>query len=258
MSTNVALNSIAQWTKAWALSEGLKLQFDREVTSTNTLAKNDSNPITKPLLERAGDFVSDPTLYLAESQSAGRGRGSNTWISASDALFSTWSFALAFPPQPILSPLIGLALFESASTAFPGLDFSLKAPNDLFLGENKIAGLLIETVMIGSEVTCVVGLGFNAVSAPQDLKAQAIGLGDRLNSSLTESDWVRFLNLWKTNLSLAMKDGRSDLLRMDVRLRLVAALNLHPRHQSAEDRVLEIDEFGQIQTASRKILWHEL
>ncbi len=245
----------ASWTKSWALASGLKLQFDRETASTNTLAKNDTNTLTKPTLDHVGDFVSDPTLYIAETQSAGRGRGSNIWTSTSGALLSSWAYALSFPPQPILSPLIGLALFDAAKTAFPGLDFNLKAPNDLYLGSKKIAGLLIETVMTGADVACVIGLGFNAGSAPADLSAQATGLSDVLSSPLTESDWVRFLNLVRTNFNLAVKDGRSDLLRSDVRLRLVAALNLHPLLQ---ERVLEIDEFGQIQTASRKIYWHQL
>lgn len=247
-ATNVAL-----WTKAWALKEGLKVQFDSETASTNSLAKDDANPLTKPIVDSGS--ISEPTLYLTEVQTAGRGRGKNSWTGVSGSLLSTWSYALKFPPQPILSPLVGLALYNAASTAFPGVLFNLKAPNDLYIGEKKLAGLLIETVMTGEEVTCAIGLGFNAGQAPKDLETQATGLSDHFKGELNETAWIRFLTLLKENFAHAVKDARSDMMRMDVRTRLVNALNLHPL---LKEPVLVIDELGQIHTPSRTIFWHEL
>jgi BirA family transcriptional regulator, biotin operon repressor / biotin---[acetyl-CoA-carboxylase] ligase len=244
---------IAFWTKHWALGQGLKIQYEVETGSTNSLAKNDTSAATKPVLENGS--MSEPTLYLAEKQTAGRGRGKNTWTTTDGALLSTWSFALAFPPQPILSPLVGLALFQAASTSFPGVLFNLKAPNDLYIGERKLAGLLIETVVVGNEITCAIGLGLNADRAPAGFEAQATGLSEHFSGQLNEAAWLRFLNLWKENLMHAVKDSKSESLRMDVRTRLVNALNLHPL---LKEPVLIVDEAGQIITPSRTIKWHEL
>ncbi|RYZ64404.1 MAG: hypothetical protein EOP05_22100 [Proteobacteria bacterium] len=253
MSLSSPAPAVASWTKTWALKEGLKVQFEAQTSSTNSLAKDDSNPVTKPTLESG--HVSEPTLYLSEVQTAGRGRGTHTWSGAPGALFSTWSYALNFPPQPILSPLVGLALYNAASTAFPGVLFNLKAPNDLYIGEKKLAGLLIETVMTGDEVVCAIGLGLNAGHAPQELEAQATGLSDHFKGELNEAAWTRFLTLVKENFAHAVKDARSDSMRMDVRTRLVNALNLHPL---LKEPVLVIDEFGQIHTPSKTIFWHQL
>lgn len=244
---------VALWTKAWALQVGLKLQFDENTKSTNASAKDDQSPITKPVL--TSGFVSAPTLYLTTSQSQGRGRGANSWTTAEDALLSTWSYATSFPPQPILAPLVGLALFEAASTAFPEVAFNLKAPNDLYIGDRKAAGLLIESVLIGTEVTCAIGLGFNVANAPEDLAKSATHLCAHLRSPLTEEAWTRFLNLWSEKLAQAVKDSRSDMLRSDIRARLVAALNLHPL---LAEPILEVDEFAQLLTPSGRIYWHQL
>lgn len=242
---------IAQWTKAWAINQSLKMQYDSQTESTNQNAKSDLNPLTKPALFNGP--VSEPALYLTEKQTGGRGRGSNTWSSTPGQLLSTWSYALAFPPQPILSPLIGLATYEAATTAFPGVNFNLKAPNDLYIGDKKVAGLLVETVQTGADIVCAIGLGFNVSQAPQDLAPQATALSSA--TTVTETNWSKFLSQLQTNFAQALKDSRSDLLRLEVRTRLVNALNLHPL---LKDPVLEIDELGQILTPSRRILWHEL
>lgn len=243
------LHSTAAVTLAWAQARGIDTWFSRETTSTNTIAKarvSGAGP------SRSGGVA---TLFLTERQTAGRGRGDHTWTTPPDALLSTWSFPLDFAPQPILSPLVGLALFNAAHSVFGEIAFNLKAPNDLYVGSQKIAGLLIETVMMGEAVTCAVGLGFNAGDAPDALASQATGLARHLSADAIRAHWPRFLDAWFDGLAQTFEAARLSELETETRARLAQALNLHPL---LKEKVLNVGPLGQIQTSSRLIDWSEL
>jgi BirA family biotin operon repressor/biotin-[acetyl-CoA-carboxylase] ligase len=218
----------------WARTKGLDAWFTPETTSTNAIAKSES--------------LHAPKLFICDEQTAGRGRGDHTWTTPSNSLLSTWAFPLSYAPQPILSPLAGLALFSAARLAHPALTFNLKAPNDLFLGDKKIAGLLIETVMVGSSVTCAVGLGFNAGDAPEGIST-ATGLAP------TPANWPVFLDAWYTGLGRALDLARRSELLADERVHLRDALNLHPH---LKEKVLNVGPLGQIETPTKQIDWHQL
>ena len=240
------MNSTAERTLVWARDRGLATWFAKETTSTNSIAKSHV---------AISGVEAKPTLFLTEQQTAGRGRGDHSWITPHGALLSTWSYPLNFAPQPILSPLVGLALFTAARSAFPGLPFNLKAPNDLYIGHQKIAGLLIETVMMGPSVTCAVGLGFNAGDPPEALAASAAGLAKFLPKEIIEQRWSIFLSAWIDGLEGAFASAKVSKLSEKAREHLLLALNLNPL---LTEPALAVGELGQIQTSSRLINWHEL
>ena len=66
------------------------------------------------------------------------------------------------PPAPALALAAGLALIEAVETAVPNAAVSLKWPNDLMLGDAKLAGILLERS--GDRV--VAGFGVNLAGAP--------------------------------------------------------------------------------------------
>ena len=242
-------------TKAWAEKQGLKIWAERETSSTNTIAKEDHREQTIPVLA-AGAKTSAPSLYLTEKQTGGRGRGENRWETPpTAALLSSWSFALAKAPQPVLSPLVGLALFEAAHATWPDLAFNLKAPNDLFIGSLKVAGLLIEAVDWGHSRHCVVGLGFNVSSHPAQILTSTSLLEALGESSFSNERWESFLTALSTNLHSAVIEGQSPALSASVRERLKQALNRHPL---LAEPILDVDELGQLRMASQTILWHQL
>src|SRR5438128_866535 len=121
--------SVYEWTAEWALKSNLKLWQAETCESTNSVAKNDSAMASAPSAVADASGVSEPTLYLTKEQTAGRGRGDNTWVTPKeDALLCSWSFAIGTVPQPVFSPLVGLALFEAAREAWRDVPFSMKAP----------------------------------------------------------------------------------------------------------------------------------
>ena len=245
--------NIYAWTRAWALDEGLKLWAEERVESTNSVAKDDASPITLPVLDR-GEDVSAPTLYLANHQSGGRGRGDHVWTTPPGSLLSSWSFALARVPQPIFSPLAGLALFEAALETWPEIAFNLKAPNDLFIDKKKVAGILIETIDRGPTRHTVVGVGLNVTASPPEIET-ATSITDHLKTPLTEATWRRFLSAWASRLREALHSGQRDGLSPSACERLKGALNRHPL---LREPILEVDERGQLRSSSRVIYWHEL
>lgn len=67
------------------------------------------------------------------------------------------------PPTPALALVAALALIEAVEAAAPGAPLSLKWPNDLMLGDAKLAGILLER----SGDLVVAGFGVNLAGAPQ-------------------------------------------------------------------------------------------
>ena len=258
MSQNQSGIDVFAWTNAWASETGLKLWSSDSVGSTNAVAKDETSKDLKPVLADRAKVHSAPTLYLTRKQTAGRGRGSNTWSQPEGStLYASWSFAVARVPQPIFSAVVGLALFEAASETWPLVPFSLKAPNDLYIEGKKTAGILIESVeSAGSTRECrtVVGVGMNIAERPADIP-EATCLADHLRSPLTAAPWRSFLNSWLAHLKNAVLTGQGDRLEPALCERLRHALNLNPL---LKEPIIRVDELAQLHTATGVTHWHEL
>jgi BirA family biotin operon repressor/biotin-[acetyl-CoA-carboxylase] ligase len=125
-------------------------------------------------------------LVIADRQTAGRGRGENTWWSADGALtfsvlIQTLQFAVPVSRWPQLSLTTGLAICEAIESICPQLTTTIKWPNDVYLGGRKVAGILVE----GADVNrgrLIVGIGLNVnnsmTHAPAELRDKATALCD--------------------------------------------------------------------------------
>lgn len=101
---------------------------------------------------------------VALRQEGGRGRHGRAWESIEGNFFGSTLVQLrpADPPAPSLALATGLALIEAVEVAAPDAPLSLKWPNDLMLGDAKLAGILLERS--GDRV--VAGFGVNLAGAP--------------------------------------------------------------------------------------------
>ena len=250
---SVVLNAYKA-TVAWAATSHIET-IAREVSpSTNSEAKQ--------LLLQLGSR----SLILANHQTAGRGRGDQTWSdSAGQALLSSWVFHVTKSPQPIMSPLIGLALFEAASATWPKLEWALKAPNDLHVIDDsgrtkKLGGILIElTNRDLAEVSIIIGLGINVSAAPLGTQPYAAtSLQAELTSimgSLTQADWSKFLSTWIANCELRIQEGLDTSLRPEAREAIASALRKHPEYRELRT----VDAEGSLFfNDGRKITWASL
>lgn len=207
--------SIAETTAQWAQHRQLTAVFTQQTGSTNDDAK-------KQALHETADWV----LYVTGHQTKGRGRGANTWLDTGggECLLSTWSLRTPQPPQPIAAPRVGLALYQAAIAAWPSLEWSLKAPNDLFLGGHKVAGLLLETVTNGSQHRLLIGLGMNILNHPRSFNS-AEHLSKTLAHSLDEGEWFHFLDELRQELETALSELQHTTLQPAICRNLTQALN---------------------------------
>jgi BirA family biotin operon repressor/biotin-[acetyl-CoA-carboxylase] ligase len=153
----------------------------------------------------ARDEVRLPLLVVADRQTAGRGRGANRWWSAAGALtFSllveTSDASLSPEKWPQFSLTAGLAICEALARHAPQRLWGLKWPNDVFVDERKICGILIEAPSAARR-RLVIGIGINVNNsfrnAPAELTQRATALcdviGHELDSSAVLLDVLRAL-----------------------------------------------------------------
>lgn len=108
--------------------------------------------------------VSLPCMVYAVTQSAGRGQRGNSWESEPGKNITA---SIAFAPkgvkareQFVISEAIALATVDFLE--YLNIDSKIKWPNDIYVGDKKIAGILIENSLMGCEiVSSVAGVGIN-------------------------------------------------------------------------------------------------
>jgi BirA family biotin operon repressor/biotin-[acetyl-CoA-carboxylase] ligase len=143
---------------------------------------------------------------VALEQSAGRGRQGRSWTTRQGNFFGSTLVELrpCDPPAPSLSLAAGLALIEAVDVAVPGLPpaqgpLMLKWPNDLLLGGDKLAGVLLER----SGDRIVAGFGVNLASAPHlpDRKAASlkVAMTPQGFAPLLAASFARLLGLWRSS-----------------------------------------------------------
>jgi BirA family biotin operon repressor/biotin-[acetyl-CoA-carboxylase] ligase len=130
-----------------------KLHFAPSTGSTNTDAMQAA---------RAG--APEGSVFFADEQNAGRGRGDHAWDSpAGEGLYVSVLFRprLALDRLRFLSFAAGLAAAHAIRET-AGLTVDLRWPNDLLLGPKKVGGLLVESSTEGGNLAfAVVGVGIN-------------------------------------------------------------------------------------------------
>ncbi|MDM0115235.1 biotin--[acetyl-CoA-carboxylase] ligase [Variovorax sp. J22R133] len=158
-----------------ALLPGCGVEVVDEIDSTNT-----------ELMRRARTGAGEPVLLVARRQTAGRGRMGRTWESGADVERpSSLTFSLGVPLAPRdwsgLSLAVGVAVAQ-ALDANGQIGLALKWPNDLWVHDRKLGGILIETAIPQSDATqsagadpasryAVIGVGLNL--GPRDAQGMS-------------------------------------------------------------------------------------
>lgn len=153
----------AIWEAVSPLLPSFSVEVLPEVDSTNT-----------ELMRRAKAGQVEPILLVAEKQTAGRGRLGRDWhdlAARASASLPALTFSLGMPLSPQewsgLSLAVGVSVAQSLHPAI-----GLKWPNDLWLKERKLAGILIETAVFNGQRYAVIGVGIN-ICEPTVMSASA-------------------------------------------------------------------------------------
>jgi BirA family biotin operon repressor/biotin-[acetyl-CoA-carboxylase] ligase len=130
-----------------------RLHFSPVTQSTNTDA-----------LEAARAAAPHGSVYFADEQLAGRGRGNHSWHSAAgQGLYVSILLRPTFPAERLrLLPLAAGLAAHHAIAESSGLKVDLRWPNDLLIGPRKVGGILVEASINPSGLPhAVVGIGIN-------------------------------------------------------------------------------------------------
>ena len=136
-----------------------QVEVVEEAGSTNALVS-----------ERARAGGPEGLVVLAEHQTSGRGRLDRSWVTPPR---SGLTFSVLLRPTvpaaswPWLPLLTGYAVSSALRTA--GFDAAVKWPNDVLLGDRKVAGILVERVETPSGPAAVVGIGINVAMTTDEL-----------------------------------------------------------------------------------------
>jgi BirA family biotin operon repressor/biotin-[acetyl-CoA-carboxylase] ligase len=132
----------------------------------------------------AVDHVQRPLLIVAESQTAGRGRGGNLWWTAPgslafSAVLSPATYGLGTLPIPCVSLVAATAIVHVVQQYLPIANCGLHWPNDVFLSGRKLSGILVDVLPHGNYV---LGVGINVnnsfTEAPDDVRQRGVSLFD--------------------------------------------------------------------------------
>ncbi len=139
------------------------------------------------------------SLVVANEQTAGRGRLNRRWVTRPG---SALAFSLLLRPSEeeaerlmLFSPLAALALRDTLAQRY-GLGSQIKWPNDVLLSGRKVAGILVESAWLGSDLQCVViGVGVNvappSVPPANELIFPATSVEDQLGRPVERVELLR-------------------------------------------------------------------
>ena len=113
------------------------------------------------------DDLDNLSVLAAVEQTAGRGQGDHSWTSAPGENL-TFSLVLKFPPLSTLAARDILFITRTVTHALReyllsrGVETRIKWPNDIYAGDRKICGILIENTLVRNRVkTSIIGIGLN-------------------------------------------------------------------------------------------------
>ena len=156
------------------------------------------------------------TVVITHEQTAGRGQRGNLWISEPGKnLTCTYLLRpkfLRISDQFILNKAIALAAVKAIQQFVPSFDVRIKWPNDIFLQNKKVAGILVETSMQGGHiVSCLAGIGINVNQ--QQFQAESgnpISLSEVFGTELKLDDVLNALSENLEVLYLQLKAGKFE------------------------------------------------
>ena len=180
-----------------------RIEYFPEIESTNTYAKK---------IVATSDACY--RLILTDFQNAGRGRMARKWVCEHG---KDLTFTICLPVQTDVAEfyrfvmMISVSLYRILSPFLP--DLAIKWPNDLYVGDRKLCGILSEMILEQMRIeSLIVGIGINVNSDPQFERSASIL--QKTNRTLERNSLVaRFLIELDTNLEMYRNGNFAEVYR---------------------------------------------
>ena len=166
---------------------GQQIEYHRSTNSTND-----------DLWSSIHDEINEGYLVITDNQKAGRGRRGNVWLSESG---SSLLFSFLIKPNHLsldkinLLPLLtGVAVVQGISN-FTELNCKLKWPNDIYIDDKKVGGILAESKVINEKSHVVMGIGINVneLKLPENISNNATSLRIIKNKPIERESLLAFI-----------------------------------------------------------------
>lgn len=222
-----------------------------EITIIDTVGSTNS---ALSELVASGDLQSG-FMLMARCQVNGRGQRGNSWESAP---FLNLTASMLLRPrqtepsdQFYLTMVVSLGVIDTLTQLLPDANWAIKWPNDIYCDDRKIAGILIENVLMGNHFGyCIAGIGLNinqtifTSNAPNPVSLRTIAgrefTIDQVAADLRRAVVHRFDQL---------ESGGGSGLRVDYLEKLfrrgIASTFIH-NDQTIRAVVIGVDEYGRL------------
>lgn len=225
-----------------------KFIFLTEVESTNNYANH-------LVLSKAAD---DGTVVLAQHQKKGRGQLGNSWESEHGknllASFILFPKSLTAANQFYLSKIISLAIIDFLKTETTVI--SIKWPNDIYVQNKKVAGILIENSAKGRLISsAIIGVGMNlnqekfVSNAPNPVSLKQITGNDYDIEEVARQIW-EYLNVWYAKIQEG-DFNKIDSAYFNQLFRVNEWALFAKQGESFEAKIIGIGEFGKLMLEDR-------
>ena len=223
----------------------------KKVESTNSYAAS--------LLK--SEKVNEETVVWSQDQTSGKGLGNNRWESepGKNLTFSWILFPHFLPPdhQFLLNKMISLGVSDFLLRLQIQLPVSIKWPNDIYLENKKVGGILINNTICGDRLaTAVVGIGLNinqmhfTTETPNAVSVRQV-TGNKMDLKSGLQELVNNLNLRYAQL----RSGAHESLEIDYLNRLLGYQQwrtFRAQNREFEGKIDGVDEYGRLIVLTRK------
>jgi BirA family biotin operon repressor/biotin-[acetyl-CoA-carboxylase] ligase len=180
-----------------------------------------TNDISAELLR---EEPSEGTIVITDKQTKGRGQRGNTWEAEPG---NNLTFSLILKPEFLtamqqfaLNQAVSLALYETVQQLLPSSEVSVKWPNDIYVGKRKIAGVLIENTLAGSQLRySIIGIGLN-VNQREFQHPQACSLHTENGQQYALPEVLEMLAIRLEQYYIQLRQGLTSQLRTAYEKRL--------------------------------------
>ena len=223
------------------------------VTHIKLLHTTSTNTEAKKLLQKSQP--PEWTVISTEYQESGRGQAGNTWESnhAENLLFSVISYPgfIQASQQFIITQIVSVSIALVLEKIMPEATVKIKWPNDIFVNNHKIAGILVENNIMNNCISsCITGIGLNVnqTSFSKEIP-NATSVKNELGRHTDRQKILDNIVLNLIELTTKVKTGQSKLIHefyMQRLYRLRESALFRIDDKLTEAVITGIDEYGRL------------
>lgn len=193
-------------------------------------------------------------LFLSKNQIAGRGQRGNSWESEAG---KNLTFSIVLHPHFLLiseqfqlNMAISLAIVESLEPELPN-DLKVKWSNDIYYGDKKLGGILIENILQGHKIAySIIGIGLN-INQLVFKNPKAISLSNITGKKYNLDEKINQIVEKIERNYIFLKQGKKDLIKTKYLSQLYWYQEIHKfkdtkNQKEFEGQIIGIDTLGKL------------